>query len=69
MRDGVQVKRLPMDGDLYVPAQSTARIDKERGMRRQRLTRDQQLMKLGAAKQAAGRGATTRRTLPATYES
>ena len=72
VRDGVQVKRLQVDGDLYVLAQSTARIDKERGMRRQRLrrylkrlrelrgqrlTRDQQLMKLGAAKQAAGRTA------------
>ena len=60
------------DEDVYVLAQSDARIDKERGMRRKRLrrfvdrlqalkgqalTRDQLLMKLGAAKHEAGRAA------------
>ncbi len=72
VRDGVEVKRLDGDEDTYVLAQSTARIGKERGMRRRRLrryvdrlqalqsqvlTRDQLLMKLGAAKQEAGRAA------------
>jgi transposase len=73
VREGVQVKRLATDEDVYVLAQSDARIDKERGMRRKRLrryldrlkalqgqalTRDQLLMKLGAAKQDAGRAAS-----------
>lgn len=72
VRDGVQVKRLATDEDVYVLAQSDARIDKERGMRRKRLRRyierlkalqgqslmrDQLLMKLGAAKHDAGRAA------------
>uniref|UniRef100_UPI00355AAB14 IS1634 family transposase n=1 Tax=Piscinibacter sp. TaxID=1903157 RepID=UPI00355AAB14 len=72
VRDGVQVKRLATEEDVYVLAQSDARIDKERGMRRKRLrryidrlkalqgqslTRDQLLMKLGAAKHDAGRTA------------
>lgn len=72
VREGVQVKHLATDEDVYVLAQSDARIDKERGMRRKRLrryvarlkalqshtlTRDQLLMKLGAAKQEAGRAA------------
>ena len=72
VRDGVQVKRLATKEDVYVLAQSDARIDKERGMRRKRLsryierlktlqaqslTRDQLLMKLGAAKHDAGRAA------------
>ena len=72
VRDGVQVKRLATDEDVYVLAQGDARIDKERGMRRMRLrryvdrfqaiqgqvlTRDQLLMKLGAAKHEAGRAA------------
>ncbi|MDH3461613.1 MAG: IS1634 family transposase [Burkholderiaceae bacterium] len=69
-RPGVKVKRLSVDEDVYVLAQSNARIDKERAMRRQRLrryikrlhalqaqglTRDKLLMKLGAAKHDAGR--------------
>ncbi len=73
VRDGVQVKRLATDEDVYVLAQSDARIDKERGMRRKRLrryvdrlqaiqsqilTRDQLLMKLGAAKHEAGRASS-----------
>lgn len=72
VRDGVQVKRLATEEDVYVLAQSDARIDKERGMRRKRLRRyierlkalqgqslgrDQLLMKLGAAKHDAGRAA------------
>jgi transposase len=72
VRDGVQVKRFATEEDVYVLAQSDARIDKERAMRRkrlrryverlkalqsQRLTRDQLLMKLGAAKHDAGRAA------------
>ncbi|MBU6258239.1 MAG: IS1634 family transposase [Burkholderiales bacterium] len=59
VRDGVQVKRLATEADAYVPAQSDARIGKERGMRMkqlrryierlkalqgQSLTRDQRLM-------------------------
>jgi transposase len=70
VREGVQVKRLVTEEDIYVLAQSDARIDKERGMRRkrlrryverlkalqrQRLRRDQLLMKLGAARHEAGR--------------
>ena len=66
------MKRLSVDEDTYVLAQSAARIDKERAMRRRRLaryvqrlhalrtqvlTRDQLLMKLGAAKHEAGRAA------------
>ena len=72
VRDGVDVKRLADDQDTYVLAQSAARIDKERGMRGRRLrrylqrlkalqgqllTRDQLLMKLGAARHEAGRAA------------
>lgn len=72
VREGVQVKRLATEQDVYVLAHSDARIDKERGMRRKRLrryierlkalqgqslTRDQLLMKLGAAKHDAGRAA------------
>lgn len=72
VRDGIEVKRLAGDEDTYVLAQSAARIDKERAMRRRRLrryvnrlhalqrqtlTRDQLLMKLGAAKHEAGRAA------------
>jgi transposase len=72
VHEGVRVKRLATQEDLYVLAQSDARIDKERAMRRRRLrryvqrlqalqaqalTRDQLLMKLGAAKHEAGRAA------------
>lgn len=72
VRDGVQVKGLSVDDDVYVLARSAARVDKERAMRRRRLgryvqrlhalqgqvlTRDQLLMKLGAAKHEAGRAA------------
>jgi transposase len=72
VREGVRVKRLATEEDAYVLAHSDARVDKERGMRRKRLrryierlkalqgqslTRDQLLMKLGAAKHDAGRAA------------
>jgi transposase len=72
VRQGVQVKRLATEEDVYILAQSASRIDKERGMRRKRLrrylqrlaalqgqtlTRDPLLMKLGAARHDAGRAA------------
>jgi Transposase DDE domain len=65
VRPGVQVKLLPHDKECYVFAESHDRIAKERAMRRRQLkwlwarlreltrmalTRDQLLMKLGAAK-------------------
>lgn len=67
-RPGVKVKLLTEQGELYVLAESHDRIAKERSMRRRRLkwlwarlkqlsamtlTREDLLMKLGAAKQAA----------------
>ena len=70
MRESVEVKLLSEDGELYILAQSRARIFKERGMRRRRLRklwqrlhelrgqslrRDELLLKLGAAKKEAGR--------------
>jgi transposase len=67
VREGITVKLLPQQGECYVFAQSASRIDKERAMRRRQLkalwkrlpevrqmkhlTRDQLLMKLGAARQ------------------
>lgn len=63
-REGVKVKLLPEDGELYVFAESRDRIGKERSMRRRQmkwlwarlaqlqsmeLTRDALLMKLGSA--------------------
>jgi hypothetical protein len=66
VRDGVEVKLLPTDGEVYVLAQSRDRIYKERSMRRRQLkklwtrlrelqgmelTRDELLLKLGAARQ------------------
>jgi transposase len=66
VRDGVQVKLLPQDNEVYVLAQSRDRIHKERSMRRRQLKRlwkrlhelqgmelrrDQLLLKLGAAQQ------------------
>ena len=68
-RPGVQVKLLAQDGELYIFAASRDRVAKERAMRRrrlkklwrrlgqlrqQRLSRDQLLLKLGAAKKEAG---------------
>jgi len=66
VREGVQVKLLPQEQELYVLAQSTDRVNKERAMRRRQLkglvqrlkelqtmelSRDQLLLKLGAAQQ------------------
>jgi len=71
VRHQLRVKLLPQDGEVYVLAESGARIGKERGMRRRKfkgywqrlhelaqqdLTRDQRLEKLGAARDRAGRG-------------
>src|SRR5580692_9280078 len=68
VREGVAVKLLPTDGELYVFAQSDDRITKERAMRRRQLkwlwkrlreltamelTREEMLMKLGAARAKA----------------
>jgi transposase len=68
VRAGVQVKLLPQQQELYVLAQSHARINKERAMRRRRLKwlwgrlkqiaameldREELLMKLGAARAKA----------------
>lgn len=65
VREGVQVKLLPQDHEVYVLAQSRDRVNKERAMRRRQLkglvrrlqelrqmslSRDQLLLKLGAAK-------------------
>ena len=70
VRPSVTVKLLAEEGELYILMRSAQRRLKERGMRRRRLktlwqrlgelqrqanTRDQLLLKLGAAKQAAGR--------------
>jgi Transposase DDE domain len=70
-RPGVQVKLLPQDGELYVFAQSRDRVAKERAMRRRqlkwlwkrvgqiaamKLTREELLMKLGAARSHAPTG-------------
>jgi hypothetical protein len=69
VRDSVQAKLVEQDGELYVLARSGPRRDKEQAMRRrrlqklvkrlhelrqQKLTRDQLLIKLGAAKKEAG---------------
>lgn len=69
-RESVQVKLLPQQEELYILAKSEKRIHKERAMRRrklkklwqrlhalqtQKLTRDQLLIKIGAAKKEAGR--------------
>jgi Transposase DDE domain len=68
VREGVDVKLLPQEGELYVLAQSRARIHKERAMRRRKLkwlwarlkeiaamelAREELLMKLGAARAKA----------------
>lgn len=69
-RASVDVKLLEQAGELYILARSAGRVTKERSMRRRRLkrlftrlqalqpqtlTRDQLLIKLGAAKKDAGR--------------
>ena len=70
VRDLVNVKLLSQEGELYIMARSGDRVAKERGIRRRRLkklwnrlkalqsqtlTRDNLLLKLGAAKKEAGR--------------
>ena len=70
MRPHLRVKLLPQQGEVYVLAQSAARTDKERAIRRRKLkrywqrlrqlreqdlARDQVLEKLGAARDRAGR--------------
>jgi transposase len=70
VRESVEVKLFEQEGELYVLAKSAGRQAKETAMRRQRLarlfrklramrrslpSRDQLLMRLGAAKSAAGR--------------
>jgi transposase len=70
VREGVEVKLLPQEQELYVLAQSQARINKERAMRRRKLkwlwarlkqiaamenlSREELLMKFGAARARAG---------------
>jgi DDE family transposase len=67
-REGIEVKLLPQDDELYVFAQSADRVAKERAMRRRQLkwlwarlkklaamdaSREEMLMKLGAARSKA----------------
>jgi len=69
-REAVRVKLLAREGERYVLARSDGRVDNERAMRRRRLkrlwkrltelqaqtlSRDDLLMKVGAAKKDAGR--------------
>ncbi len=69
VRESVEVKLLEQQGELYILARSQGRVQKERAMRRRRLkrlwkrlqelqrqtiSRDQLLLKLGAAKKDAG---------------
>jgi transposase len=70
-RESVAVKTLPQEGEFYVYVESRERVAKERAMRRRRLkhlwrtlkelrgrkrlTRDELLMALGAARKEAGR--------------
>ena len=70
VRQGVQVKQIDDSRETYVLARSDQRVNKERSMRRQRLkqlwrrlheiraikkqTRDELMMRLGAAKKEAG---------------
>ncbi|CAN5259154.1 IS1634 family transposase [soil metagenome] len=70
VREGVEVKLLPQEGEIYLLAQSRDRVHKERAMRRRRLKellgrlrelagmkqkRDALLMRIGQAKEKAGR--------------
>jgi transposase len=70
VKDSLVVKLLPQEGELYILARSEGRRKKERAMRRrrlkrlwnrlhelqrQKLTRDELLLKLGAAKAEAGK--------------
>jgi len=70
VKESLEVKLLPQEGELYILARSQGRRKKERAMRRrrlkqlwkrlhqlqrQKLTRDELLLKLGAAKAEAGK--------------
>jgi len=70
VKDSLEVKLLPQEGELYILARSEGRRKKERAMRRrrlkqlwnrlhelqrQKLTRDELLLKLGAARADAGK--------------
>lgn len=70
VRESVEVKLVEQAGELYILSRSAGRVHKERSMRRrrlkrlfkrlrelqqQKLTRDELLIKLGAAKKEAGR--------------
>jgi hypothetical protein len=70
VRESVEVKLIEQAGELYILSRSVGRVHKERSMRRRRLkrlckrlrelqqqtlTRDELLIKLGAAKKEAGR--------------
>jgi Transposase DDE domain len=69
VRESVEVKLIEQAGELYILSRSIGRVHKERSMRRrlkrlfkrlrelqqQKLTRDELLIKLGAAKKEAGR--------------
>ena len=55
VRESVEVKLFEQEGELYVLAKSEGRQAKETAMRRSLPSRDQLLMRLGAAKSAAGR--------------
>jgi Transposase DDE domain len=70
VRESVEVKRIEQAGELYILSRSAGRVHKECSMRRrrlrrlfkrlhelqqQKLTRDELLIKLGAAKKEAGR--------------
>jgi hypothetical protein len=74
VRPQLRVKLLPQAGEVYVLAESGARISKERSMRRRKLktlwqrlgqiqqqdlTRDQRMEKLGGARDRAGRAVAT----------
>ncbi|MDO8545053.1 MAG: IS1634 family transposase [Opitutaceae bacterium] len=83
VRPQLRVKLLPQEGELYVLAESHARIAKERAMRRRRLKaywkrlrelqrqrpdRDELLKKLGAAQDRAGPVATSLVTIEITAD-
>jgi len=55
VRESVEVKLFEQEGELYVLAKSEGRQAKETAMRRSLPSRDHLLMRLGAAKSAAGR--------------
>ena len=72
-KEAVSVKLLEQEGEVYILAKSEGRVLKERGMRRKRLkkfwarlkdllrqapSRDQLLLKIGAAQKEAGRAAS-----------